>query len=205
MTYLTDPLLTLLSDPLYAFVLAGLFSPGPNVILVTSSGARFGLRRTVPHIFGIVAGVGVTAGLTALGIGAVLLTVPALAFALKLVAAGWILWMAYKLLISKPKAQGDLSDQPFTFIQAVLFQWVNPKVWAVALAASAGFGIGLPPVQEALRIGSAFSGLNLFVCFFWTIAGSLLALLLTTPGAWRAFNTVMALALAASAVMVFLS
>ncbi len=56
---------------LTGFVLFGLFSPGPNVILVTASGARFGWNRTIPHILGIAIGVGVIAGLTGLGLGQV--------------------------------------------------------------------------------------------------------------------------------------
>ncbi|MEM6406935.1 MAG: LysE family transporter [Pseudomonadota bacterium] len=192
-------------DPLYLFVFAGLFSPGPNVIMVTASGARFGIKATLPHVLGIVVGVGVTSGLTGLGIGALLLAQPALAFALKLIATGWILWMAWGLFRSARSPKAKAKDRPFKFIEAVLFQWINPKVWAVALAASAGYGAGLPPMQEAARLATAFAGLNLFVCLFWTSAGSLLTYLLTTPRAWTIFTTVMAAALAASAIMVFLS
>jgi threonine/homoserine/homoserine lactone efflux protein len=191
-------------DPLYAFVFAGLFSPGPNVILLTTSGARFGFKRTLPHVLGVAFGVGITSALTGFGIGALLLAQPALTLILKCLAAAWILWMAWKLFRSTrgPQAQGR--DRPFTFIEAVLFQWVNPKIWAIAMAASSGYAIGLPPMQEAFRLGSAFSGINLFVCLFWTFAGSLLAVLMTRPAWWRGFMTVMALALAGSAVMVFL-
>ncbi|MEO1541882.1 MAG: LysE family translocator, partial [Pseudomonadota bacterium] len=71
---------------LLAFVFAGLFSPGPNVVLLTASGARFGFRRTVPHVLGVAGGVGITAGLTGLGLGAVLLAYPSVTFAFKLVA-----------------------------------------------------------------------------------------------------------------------
>lgn len=191
-------------DPLYAFVFAGLFSPGPNVILLTASGARFGFRRTLPHVAGVAIGVGVTSGLTGLGIGALLLAQPGLTFALKLGAAAWILWMAWKLLHSARQPEGTAGEKPFTFIQAVLFQWVNPKVWAIALAAASGYGIGLSPGGEALRLASAFSGINLFVCLFWSFAGSLLSYLLHHPRAWQIFMTVMALALAGSAAMVFL-
>lgn len=191
-------------DPLYLFVLFGLFTPGPNVILITASGARFGFRATIPHILGVVLGVGFNSGLTALGIGALLLAAPVLKLALQIIAAAWILWMAWKLIISRPSAR-DTDDRPFTFIEAVLFQWVNPKVWAVALAASSGYASDLPAIWEALRIGSAFSGINLFVCMFWAVAGSVLAYLLTTPAAWRVFTTVMALALAASAAMIFVT
>jgi threonine/homoserine/homoserine lactone efflux protein len=198
-------LLSFLSDPLYAFVFAGLFSPGPNVILITASGARFGFRRTLPHVFGVVVGVCITAGLTALGIGALLLAAPTLEWVLKLVAVAWILWMAFKLAIARPSARPTKDERPFTFVAAVLFQWVNPKVWAVAMAASAGFASSLPPLAEAARIGSAFSGINFFVCVFWSLAGTGLAYLLTTPVAWRAFNLLMATALAGAAAMVFFS
>jgi threonine/homoserine/homoserine lactone efflux protein len=192
-------------DPLYPFVLAGLFTPGPNVILLTASGARFGFRPTIPHVLGVAAGVGVTSSLTALGVGALLLAVPALKLALQVSACAWILRMAWLLFRSQGARADDARDRPFTFVEAVLFQWVNPKVWAVAFAAASGFASDLPPALEALRIGSAFSGINFFVCLFWTFAGTLLAYLLTEPRAWRAFTTVMAAALAASGAMVFLA
>lgn len=191
-------------DPLYAFVFAGLFSPGPNIILLTASGARFGFRATLPHVLGVAAGVGITSGLTAFGMGALLLAMPTLTLVLKIAAALWILWMAYKLATAAKTKQQIAGDKPWSFGQAVLFQWVNPKVWAIALAASIGYTAGLPPLQEAARLASAFSGINLFVCLFWTFAGSLLAYLLTSDSAWRIFNGFMAALLAASAVMVFL-
>ena len=189
-------------DPLYLFVFAGLFTPGPNVILLTASGARFGFRRTVPHILGVAAGVGVTSALTALGVGALLLAAPGLTLALKVVAAGWILWMAWRLLRAGRAEAGD-AERPFTFVEAILFQWVNPKVWIVAMAAASGYPSDLAPLAEAGRIGSAFAGINLGVCLFWTTAGTLLALILRRPAAWTAFRAAMAAALAASALMVF--
>lgn len=190
-------------DPLYAFVFFGLFSPGPNVILLTASGARFGFRRTIPHILGVALGVGVIAGLTGLGIGALLAARPSLELALKCAAAGWILWMAWSLWRGT-KSEHREAQRPFTLLQAVLFQWVNPKLWAIALAASSGYAIGLSPEMEALRLATAFSGLNLAVCLFWTSAGSLLAILLNSPPTWAVFLRVMSGLLALSAAMVFL-
>lgn len=191
-------------DPLYAFVFAGLFSPGPNVILLTASGARFGFRATLPHVIGVALGVGVIAAVVGIGVGALLLAQPGLSFALQLIAAGWILWMAWRLIRASQLSVGKAGEKPFTAWQAVLFQWVNPKIWAVAMAAAAGYGVGLGPVGEAQRLALAFSGINLFVCLFWSFAGSLLALLLTTPRAWTVFRLCMGAALAGSAVMVFL-
>ena len=54
------PLLT------FAFLTAG--TPGPNNMMLTASGARFGWRRTVPHIFGIFCGLAVMIALSGLGL-----------------------------------------------------------------------------------------------------------------------------------------
>ena len=190
-------------DPLLlGFVFFGLFSPGPNVILLTASGARFGFRRTVPHILGVAIGVGITAGITGFGVGAVLLQMPRLTLALKIAASLWILWMAWKLWNARPAQEAD-TDRPFTFIEAVLFQWVNPKVWAVALSATA-YVATLPPITQAQQLAFSFSGINLGVCLFWTAAGHLLSVLLRNETLWRVFMRVMALALVFFSALVFL-
>ncbi|MGB7319495.1 MAG: LysE family translocator [Planktotalea sp.] len=192
----------MLADPLYLFVFFGLFSPGPNVILLTASGARFGFKRTVPHLLGVALGVGIIAALTAYGLGALLLAYPDLTLTLKVLAALWILRMAWGLWNAKPR-DIDSADAPMTFVQAILFQWVNPKIWAVALTAISAYPAGIGPLGEAVRLGTAFSGINLFVCLFWTLAGAMLAYLLEAKLAWRLFMRVMALALVVFSLMVF--
>lgn len=188
--------------PLFGFVFFGLFSPGPNVILLTASGARFGFKRTVPHVLGVAIGVGITSGITGLGIGALLKAQPTLTLGLKVGASLWILWMAYSLWRADP-AQSKDNDRPFTFIEAVLFQWINPKVWAVALSASA-YVASREPLEQATILAATFSTLNLGVCLFWTTAGALLSFLLTNPAAWRVFMRIMALALCVFSLLVFL-
>lgn len=190
-------------DPLFGFVFLGLFSPGPNVILLTTSGARYGFRPTLPHLAGVVLGVGITAGLTGLGLGALLEAAPGLETGLRFIAALWILFMAWQLWNAKAR-DTETGLRPMTLTEAVLFQWVNPKVWAVALAAASAYPGGLPPWGEALRLGTTFSGINLFVCLFWTSAGSLLSYLLQAPTAWTLFNRGMALALGSYAILLFL-
>lgn len=186
---------------LYLFIFLGLFSPGPNVILLTASGARFGFRRTLPHVAGVVVGVGITAGLTGLGIGALLIAAPQLRMTLQILAAVWIIYMAYRLWQSTRTNQSR-TDRPFTMQEAILFQWVNPKIWAVAVAA-----VAYIPEASAwmagLLLGTGFSGINLLVCLFWTCTGALLSWLLTTPKAYRAFMRTMACLLAISAMLIF--
>lgn len=188
--------------PLFGFVFFGLFSPGPNVILITASGARFGLRRSLPHLFGIVVGVGITASITGFGVGALLAAQPVLEMVLKVIASGWIMWMAYRLWFANPASKRD-RDRPFTFVEAVLFQWINPKVWAVALSATA-YVAGMSAMRQGMTLGATFATLNFFVCTFWVTAGTLLAFLLTNALAWRIFMRVMAVALAGFSILVFL-
>ncbi len=191
-------------DPLYLFVLVGLASPGPNIVMLLASGARFGFRRTLPHVIGIALGVAVTAGLTGLGLGALILRYPTVSFGLKLLAAGWIFYLGYRLYSSLNVPKSESRDKPFTVFEAVLFQWVNPKVWAVAMAAAAGYGLGLPPAHEGLRLALTFGGINLFVCLFYANAGNWLAKFFDTPVLWHRFMTVMAALMALSGLAIFL-
>ena len=188
---------------LILFVFAGLFSPGPNVILLTASSAHLGFRRTVPHVLGVACGVGVTAGLTGLGLGALLNAAPVLKLVLQIVSTSWILYLAVKLFWATRAKRQEAGDAPFTFLQAVLFQWVNPKVWAVALAASA-FVAEQGPIAAGTALAIAFSGINLCVCLFWSSTGHLLGRLLSDERLWRTFMTVMAALMAASALLIFL-
>ena len=191
-------------DPLYMFVLVGLASPGPNIVMLLASGARFGFRRTLPHVFGIALGVAVTAGLTGLGLGALILRYPTVSFGLKILAAGWILYLGYRLYRSLNVPKSEARDRPFAMLEAVLFQWVNPKVWAVAMAAAAGYGLGQPPVQEGLRLALTFGSINLMVCLFYANAGNWLAKFFNTPVLWHRFMTVMAVLMALSGLAIFL-
>jgi len=191
-------------SPLIAFLIAGMASPGPNVIMLTTSGARFGARATWPHLIGVVLGVGIIGAASGLGVGALLLAKPNLSFALQVISALWILWMAFTMLWQGRAPKANRTDHPMRLPEAILFQWVNPKVWAVALAASSGYSIGLPPFEDAIRLALAFSGVNFFVCVFWTYSGQLLAQLLKSEQAWWMFRIVMATFLALSAVLIFI-
>lgn len=172
--------------------------------MLTASGARFGFRATLPHLLGVPLGTGLLAALSGLGVGAALLAAPVLKLAFQIVAALWILWLAWRTAQAGRAGRKADAGKPFTFIQAVLFQAVNPKIWAVTIAASAGFGIGLSPETEALRLFAAFSVINLGVCLFWTCAGSILSRLLSSDAVWRVFMSVMAAVMASTVVLIFL-
>lgn len=191
------------SFPLILFVLVGLFSPGPNVVMLTASGARFGFRATLPHLLGVPIGTGLLGAISGLGLGTILLAAPTMKFTFQIIAAIWILWLAVSTAQAGRAARSEDSGRPFRFHEAILFQAINPKVWAIALAASAGFGIGLSTSLEAFRLFIAFSTINLAVCLFWTSIGHMLSSTLNDPKVWRIFMTTMAALMAATVVMIF--
>lgn len=191
------------SFPLIFFVFVGLFSPGPNVVMLTASGARFGFHATLPHLLGVPIGTGLLGAISGLGLGTILLAMPTLNFTCQVIAALWILWLALRTAQAGRVAKSDDRGRPFRFHEAILFQAINPKVWAIALAASAGFDIGLSTPLEALRLFIAFSTINLFVCLFWTSIGHVLSSSLNNPKIWRIFMTTMATLMAATVVMIF--
>ena len=134
---------------------------------------------------------------------AALLAAPKLTLALKIAAAVWILRMAAALALSARRPRSADPGRPMTLVEAALFQWVNAKVWAIAIAAAAAFPGADGPQADALRLALVFSGLNLFVCLFWTSAGGFLRRLLTSDRAYRRFMAAMAALMAASAALIF--
>lgn len=171
--------------------------------MLTASGARFGFRATLPHLLGVPIGTGLLGAISGLGLGTILLAAPTLKLAFKIIAALWILWLAFRTAQAGRAGPSQDGGRPFLFHEAILFQAVNPKVWAIAFAASAGFGIGLSTPVEALRLFIAFSVINLGVCLFWTSIGHALSGFLKSERIWRIFMTTMAAVMAATVILIF--
>jgi len=79
---------------LVGFAFATLITPGPNNLLLMSSGALFGWRATLPHIVGIQVGFASVLVGAIFGLGAVLQSFPELLTVVKIGGASWLLWMA---------------------------------------------------------------------------------------------------------------
>jgi threonine/homoserine/homoserine lactone efflux protein len=190
-------------DPLpyatYSFVMS--ITPGPNNVMLTASGANFGFRRTLPHLFGISAGCALQLIAVCAGLGALFTTWPVLQTILQWVGAAYLLWLGWKLIGSGEVREGH-APQPITFLQAAAFQFVNPKAWVMTLSAVAIF---LPPgmgvVAGAAYLIATMVTVNLPCIAVWALFGSSLRGLLTQKSYRLAFNVVMAVALAATGVI----
>ena len=123
---------------MFVFAAVTAFTPGPNNIMVTASGVNFGFARTIPHLAGILIGFMVMLVACGAGLGALFTAYAPLQYALKIVGAAYMLWLAWKVANARPADdEPDASARPLTFLQAAAFQWVNPKAWVIAISAIA--------------------------------------------------------------------
>jgi threonine/homoserine/homoserine lactone efflux protein len=181
------------------------FTPGPNNIMLLSSGLTYGFRRTIPHVAGITVGFAFMVGSVGVGLGAVFIAYPILQTILKYAGAAYLVYLAWQIGMAEPSApEQDNSRGPMTFWGAAMFQWVNAKGWVMvigtitAYAAIAGF-----PWNIAIQVVICLI-LGVLSCSLWALFGTALRPILTAPKAIRAFNIVMALLLLASLYPVFM-
>ncbi len=190
---------------LIGFAIAMYVTPGPNNAMLAASAASYGLRATVPHMFGIACGFALMMVLVTAGIGSTLLAWPPLLTLMRWGGSVWLLWLAWKIATSPAShAQGE-QGRVMGFGGAAAFQWVNPKGWLIALAAS---GMFTRPEQsltvQTLWIGIVFLVVALPCMIPWMVLGAGAGRLLRSPSRLRAFNVAMALLLVVSVVPVLL-
>ncbi|MDH0685142.1 MULTISPECIES: LysE family translocator [Achromobacter] len=187
-----------LLGPLALFALVSSITPGPNNVMLASSGLNFGFRRSVPHLLGVNLGFTLMIFLVGVGLGSVFQQTPVLYTILKYAGAAYLLYLAWKIATSGPLDEGETRGKPFTFLQAAAFQWVNPKAWVMAVGVVATYtpqnGFFANLVIATLVCGIV----NLPSIGIWVTFGTALRRVLHRPAAIRAFNVGMALLLVAS-------
>lgn len=190
------PLDTFAALVLFAFTTS--ITPGPNNMMLFTSGVNFGFRRTIPHMLGIGAGFLSLLLAVGLGLGALLHTVPALYTALKFAGGAYLLWIAWKIGSSRSLSEGKTSAAPMSFLSAAAFQWINPKAWVMAVTAMATYTNPDLYVVSVLIVGLAFALVNVPSVSTWAGFGSALRDWLSDPVRLKWFNITMALLLVLS-------
>ncbi len=190
------PLDTFAALVLFAFTTS--ITPGPNNMMLFTSGVNFGLRRTIPHMLGIGAGFLSLLLAVGLGLGAVLHTIPALYTVLKFAGGAYLLWIAWKIGSSRSLSEGKTSAAPMSFLSAAAFQWINPKAWVMAVTAMATYTNPDLYVVSVLIVGLAFALVNVPSVSTWAGFGSALRDWLSDPVRLKWFNITMALLLVLS-------
>ena len=195
----------------FAFVAS--ITPGPNNLMVMASGAAFGMRATLPHIAGIALGFAVMLSAVVFGLGAVLEQYPVLWSVLKWGGVIWLCYLAWQLarpaLFWAPSTGAATSEtnkaRPLTLVEAALFQWVNPKAWAMALAVTLAYSdLAAAAWQRALIMSLVFAAIAPLCNGTWLVAGQALRTLLADDVWGRIALLVMAALIVISALLIAL-
>ncbi|HPG23767.1 MAG TPA: LysE family translocator [Amaricoccus sp.] len=182
---------------LTGFAFVSSVTPGPNNLMLMASGANFGFGRTIPHMLGV--GLGFTFMVFVVGIGLmqVFEMVPGSQAVLRVVSVAYLLYLAWKIANAAPPEAGGATGRPMTFLQAALFQWANPKAWAMALTAITLYAPSRD-LGAVLVVAAVFGAINLPSVGCWTLMGRAIRRWLTSHGRLRIFNRTMAVLLVAS-------
>lgn len=186
---------------IFAFVSAA--TPGPNNLLLLTSGIRVGLWRSIPFIVGISVGFSALLVATGYGLGQVFESFPAVQLALKIVGSIYFVALAWTLVSSQETHTAD-QGRGLGFWTGVLFQAVNPKAWLMCITAIALF---LPSTWTFATI-AMMAGVFVVVGFpanmAWAGAGQLLKPLIADASRMRVFNIAMATLLVLSILTVWI-
>jgi threonine/homoserine/homoserine lactone efflux protein len=180
-------------------------TPGPNNVMVLSSGLTFGFRPTIPHIAGITFGCAFMVAAVGLGFGSIFVAYPVLQTILKFAGAAYLVYLAAAIAMSEPVKRGeDSGRRPMTFWGAALFQWVNVKGWVMVIGTITAYaGIASFPWNIVIQVVLCLL-LGVVSTSIWALSGSSMRSLMTSPRAVRAFNIVMAVLLLGSLYPVFM-
>lgn len=185
------------------FTISTSITPGPNNTLILASGINYGVRKSLPHLLGIATGFPLMVIAIGLGLGSLFVLFPSLHIALKLVGAAYLIYLAYKLTNTHPRDVAIKNHRPFTFLQAALFQWVNPKAWMMAISACATFSSNKNALPSILIIAMTFILFGAPCTTAWLLFGSAMKKVLSNQEYQRIFNRLMALLLVSSLIPTF--
>jgi threonine/homoserine/homoserine lactone efflux protein len=187
---------------IFMFSFATSITPGPNNIMLLSSGLTFGYKRTIPHTLGVVLGFPFMTICVGLGLGKIFEAYPMSLTILKVLGIMYLLWLAWHIANSKPELQkNNNKTQPLNFMQVVLFQWVSPKNWIKIITA---MSIYVTSVSNALpqvtMISIIFFSTVLISANSWALGGVFLKKLIKSETGVKRFNVIMAILLVFSIV-----
>jgi len=185
---------------IFLFSLVMTITPGPNNIMILASGLNFGIRKSIPNLLGIAFGFPIMLIAVGFGLDSLVTQKPGIYLFVKLASVGYLLFLAYKMFVTTQQKNLNQVAKPLTFIQAVLFQWVNPKAWVMIFS-----GIGVFTTSTDMQTTTLIIALSFFIAIFpcngsWLFLGSQMKKLIKTDFHYKVFNRTMATLLLVSVI-----
>ena len=187
---------------LIVFCFVSAITPGPNNLMLLTSGVNFGFRRTIPHMLGVGLGFALMVGLVGVGLDATFTRFPALLPIMRYAGVAYMLWLAAKLALAGPVRDAEYNGNPLGFFGAAAFQWINPKAWVIAVSALTAYAVSEDYARTVVVVALVFGLVTMPCIAAWVLFGTAMRRVLSNPRFVRPFNIAMALLLVASIVPV---
>jgi cysteine/O-acetylserine efflux protein len=183
-----------------SFVFITTFTPGPNNLTSASMGVAHGYRSTLRYLAGMTAGVFGVMVISGWVSATLLRYLPAIEPALRIVGAGYILYLAFSIL--KANYTFDQSEaRPMGFAQGLALQLLNPKLIVYSLTLFSTF---LAPISGSAALLGLVAALLAAIAFSaastWALFGTGIKLYLHQPRLKAVVNIALGLLLVYTAV-----
>ena len=186
------------------FLFVGAFSPGPNNLLASYSGFNFGIKKTLPLIYGVTFGFPILVIVINSGLIIFFKKFPALQEIIKILGSIFILYFAYKIALSKSNAEQEIKN-PAKFINMLFFQFINPKAVLFAIIVVSTFINAKENfIRDTIIVLSVAISFSFVSIFSWCLLGKFLRKFATNKKFIQAFNYVMSFLLIVCVIMFYL-
>ena len=193
----------MLDPSFFSYVTVMSITPGPNNLLLATSGVNFGMRRTLPMMFGILLGCAVQTVIAGMALEVLLHWMSAIRLPLTLAGCTYLLWLSWKIFrAAAPETR--TRPQPITLLGGACFQAINPKAWLMALGAVASFSLAGDAYRHSIAaISIGMFMVNLLSGAIWMGFGAMIGRILRSRRAWKIFNLAMGLLTAACVLLIW--
>ena len=186
------------------FWIVAAYTPGPNNVIASYSGFNFGIKKTLPHIFGVAFGFTFLIFLLTIGLVNVFKIFPIIQVSLKYLGSIFLVYLAYKIYFSKIDSEKK-NENPVKFIETFLFQFLNPKgVLIGIIIVSTYVEHGENYLKYATQVILFAFLVSLSSITFWTFVGKYLRKFATNEKFIKYFNCVMSLLLILSIITFYI-
>mgnify|MGYP000099508309 CR=1 FL=1 len=175
-------------------------TPGPNMLLVMSHSARFGLRAAVVTMAGCMTALLCMMSISAAGLGALLHTFPAVFDALRYLGAAYLAYLGYKLwrasVAAKAGQDAAVQDEPLRsggsfYRQGLAVAASNPKAIVFSAAFFPQFiQPELPALTQFVILLTTFTVIEVSWYLIYAVSGHKLSRFLQQTHVMKNFNRV---------------
>ena len=185
------------------FLFVGAFSPGPNNLLASYSGFNFGIKKTLPLVYGVTFGFPIVLITVNSGLSIVFMKFPMFQEISKILGSGFLIYMAYKIAFGNNSDEKEIKS-PAKFFNMIIFQFINPKAVLIAIITVSIF---ISQNENFFRDSIIVVGFAIFFSFTsilsWSLLGKFLRRFANNEKFLKLYNYVMSFLLIICVIMFY--